>query len=367
MSELDNKMYSNTLALIFLAALLIAGCSDSNNNSDSSEDDASRYLPVEVEIVRTGDLLNFVVATGTVYALYDADVSAETSGRVTEIVRQVGSYVESGQVVVTLDEATQILNLQQSRARLKIAEAAHSKAERDLERMERLFADGDISISEIEQARLLAQQSEGEHELAEATTGLAEKAFDDTRIGAPFDGEITAVYVDVGEAVALGQIVYTVVQTDTVKIKVDVSAADIALVHSGLPAEISTTVFPDTFFAGEVSAVAVKSNQATRTYLVEVLAENYERSLRPGLLADVRIVTGREANAIAIPLDAILRRNGKDVVFVEQNGISHMREVEISSERGSEAVIASGLSAGEKLIVVGQHNLRDGQKVLITE
>jgi membrane fusion protein (multidrug efflux system) len=250
---------------------------------------------------------------------------------------------------------------------LKIAEAAHSKAEKDLERMERLFADGDISESEIEQARLLARQSEGEHELAEATSGLAEKALDDTGIKAPFDGEVTAVYVDVGEAVAMGQIVYTVVQTDTVKIKVDISVADIADVHSGLPVEISTALFPNTFFVGEVSAVAIKANKVTRTYLVEILAENYEHTLRPGLLADVRIVTGRRESAITIPLDAILRRNGKDVVFVEQNGISHMREVEITSERGPEAVIASGLSAGEKLIVVGQHNLRDGQEVLITE
>jgi membrane fusion protein (multidrug efflux system) len=233
--------------------------------------------------------------------------------------------------------------------------------------MKDLHAKEDISENDIEQATLRAVQARGEHELAEAAYGLAKKALDDTDIAAPFDGDVTATYINAGEMVAPGQIVYTIVNADTVKIEVDVSAADVGKIRDELTVEVYVTALPDAIFYGEVSAVAVKANETTRTYRVEIVVENLDHRLRPGMLADVKIQTGRLDDAISVPLDAILQRNGSSVVFVERDGRAAERGVEIAAVYGPSAVISSGLNAGDKLIVVGQHNLHDGRKVLVTD
>jgi membrane fusion protein (multidrug efflux system) len=295
----------------------------------------------------------------------------------------VGSRVREGDAVIQLDGATQRLNFQQSEAQLGIAEAAAAKAEKDLGRMkdlyatakaekdlgrmEDLYAKEDISENDIEQASLRAVQARGEHQLAEAAYGLARKALDDTDVPAPFDGEVTATYINVGEMVAPGQIVYTIVNADTVKIEVDVSAADVGEIRNELSVKVYVTVLPDALFHGEVSAVAVKANETTRTYPVEILVVNLDHRLRPGMLADVKIQTGRQEDAISAPLDAILQRNGSSVVFVEQDGRATERRIEIIAVHGASAVISSGLNVGDRLIVVGQRNLDDGRKVLITD
>lgn len=366
-NEIGHTMKRVSFVLVLTSILLLTGCGGDNKNENSPEMEDAAGIPVMVITVTAMDIVNTVDATGAVDALYDADVSAETSGRVAAIIHDVGSRVREGDAVIQLDGATQRFNFQQSEAQLRIAEAAAAKAEKDLGRMEDLYAKNDISENDIEQASLRAVQACGEHELAEAAYGLAKKALDDTGVAAPFDGEVTATYINVGETVAPGQIVYTIVNADTVKIQVDISAADVSEIRTALSVEVSVTGVPDVLFRGEVNAVAFKANETTRTYLVEILVVNLDHRLRPGMLADVKIQTGRQEDAISVPLDAILQRNGSSVVFVEHDGRATARRVEITAVHGASAVISSGLNAGDRLIVIGQHNLDDGRKVLVTD
>jgi membrane fusion protein (multidrug efflux system) len=366
-NEIGHTMKRVSFVFVLACMLLLTGCGGDNDSENPSEMEDAAGIPVEVITVRAEDIINTVDATGAVDALYDADVSAETSGRVAAIIHDVGSRVKRGDAVIQLDSATQSLNLQQSEAQLTIAEAAVAKAEKDLGRMEDLYAKNNISEDDIEQANLRAVQARGEHELAEAAYGLAKKALDDTGVRAPFEGEVTATYINAGEMVAPGQIVYTIVNAGTVKIEVDVSAADVGEIRNELTVEVYVTALPDVLFYGEVSTVAVKANETTRTYPVEILVENLDRRLRPGMLADVKIQTSRLEDALSVPLDAILQRNGSSVVFVEQDGTATEKRIEITAVHGASAVVSSGLNAGDRLIVVGQHNLDDGRKVLVTD
>jgi RND family efflux transporter MFP subunit len=352
--------------LVGIITLLVVAC-DSEPAENSNVSDEARAVPVEVLIVQRGDVSRYVDAVGTVEALYDADVSAETSGRVLSIASDVGSWVFSGDAVIVLDDETQMLQFESSKAQLDIAEAAHEKAVKDLVRIEELHAARDISESEFEQTRLMAKSAKGEYDLALASYGLANKALDDTHISAPYDGEITAVYVDPGEMVALGQIVFTIVRTDTIEINVEVSIEDALSLWAGMNADIRSRSIPDTIFYGIVHSVSVKASEATKRYPVRVLVPNECGTLLPGMHTDIRIITGNISEAITVPPDAILNRNGKRVVFVVENGVAAMREVSIVAQRSNDVVLSSGIAAGEALVVVGQHSLRDGQKVTITE
>jgi len=352
--------------LLIAVALLLLSCAGEGDNEIDGNGEVTA-VPVEIEIVQARDMQTEIKATGVVRAHYDANVSAETFGRVLRIVNDVGSRVATGDDVIELDDRTQRLDVQKSRAQLDIAAASDSKGQSDLVRMEKLYLTKDISESEIEQARLLAATTRGEHELAKAVLGLAEKALADTRVSAPFDGEITAVYADVGEMIAAGQIAFTVVQIDTLEIRIDISAADISKLAVGQPAVVTVPAFPGDLFHGVVKSIAVKASESTRTYPVEVLLANSSNSIKPGMLANISITIGRQEGVIVVPVSAVLRRNGNTVVFVDVNSTAKSQAVTVSSERGAEAVISSGLSAGDRLIVVGQNSLQDGSAIVVTD
>jgi RND family efflux transporter MFP subunit len=347
--------------------LLIAGCGNSDESSAGDENTVG--TPVEVITVTTSDIVSSIEATGVVEARYDADVSSEAVERVVEIVHDVGSRVSLGEPVIQLDDDRARFNLQQAEAQFSIARVARDKAEKDIKRMRELYAaeDVDVSDSEMEQAELMAEQARGEFELADAALKLSRKALDDTGIRAPFDGVVTATYVNVGEMVVQGQIAYTIVQVDTIEIEVGISGTDIARVRAQLPVEIRTTAIPDRLFRGEVASVALKASEMTRTYAVKILSENMDNGLRPGMLADVSIITGLYEDVIAIPMDAVIQRNGRQTVFVEQSGIAVEREITVTSIHGEQMVISSGISAGERLIVSGQQSLQDGREVIVTD
>lgn len=356
------------ISLGVILILLTAGCGDGDDAS-STGDVNTAGTPVEVVTVTTTDIVSSIDATGVVEARYDADVSAEAAGRVVEIVHDVGSQVSVGEPVIQLDDDRARFNLQQAEAQFSIARVARDKAEKDIKRMRELYVaeDVDVSESEMEQAELMAEQARGEFELADAALKLSQKALDDTGIRAPFDGAVTATYVNVGEMVVQGQIAYTIVQVDTIEIEVGISGTDIAGVRKHLPVEIRTAAIPDRLFRGEVASVALKANEVTRTYAVKILSENMDNDLRPGMLADVSIITGLFEDVIAIPIDAVIQRNGRQTIFVEQGGVAMEREITVASIHGVQMVISNGISAGERLIVSGQQSLQDGRKVIVTD
>lgn len=358
-------MRNIAIAFIFFTLLIVA-C-DGGTADDFDTNTGPQAVPVEVLIVRGGDVSESVDAVGTVEALYDADVSAETSGQLLSIASDVGSWVFSGDAVLLLDDETQMLQLDRIKAQLDIAEAAYEKAVKDLVRIEELHASRDISETEFEQTKLMAKTAKGEYDLALASHALGMKALDDTRISAPFDGEITSVYVDPGEMVTTGQIVYTIVRTDTIEINVEVSIEEALSLWTGMNVDIMSRSIPDTVFYGVVHSVSVKASEATKRYPVRVLVPNACGILLPGMHTDIKIITGNLSNAITVPPDAVLNRNGAKVVFVVENDLAVMKEVSIAAQGSNNIVLSSGIAAGEALVVVGQHSLRDGQEVTITE
>jgi RND family efflux transporter MFP subunit len=351
---------------IMLLATMCLSCGGSGEDGEAVEA-GGKGAPVEVMAVQPGREVLYVKSVGVAEALYDADVSAETSGRVVRIVHDIGERVKEGETVIELEDRVYELRFQSARARMEVAESANDKAQRDLVRMEDLFASHDISVSELEQARLTSKSAGGEYELAVAELGLAEEALDDTRIAAPFDGEITRVHVKIGEIAQVGQMAFTLVQSDTIEVEVALSTEDLQGVEVGQTVEFSSLSLPNFQKSGRVYSISGKASDLTRRYSVEIRAANPEHFVKPGMQLDARIVTGVIENAIVIPLDAVLIRQQTQVVFIQDGPVARQREITVAFQRGDKAVISEGINAGDRLITVGQHNLRDGQKIIVTE
>jgi len=351
--------------LILCLSLVAVSCGGDDSETTPSDNDLSAS-PVEVMVANPQVVTETIEAAGVVRALYDADVSAQTTGELAEILADAGTEVEKGDVILALDDRTQQLDFKRSRAQLDLAAASYEKASLDLARMEELFASNDISESEIEQARLLETRSKSELELAEAAFGLAEKALQDTRISAPFRGMVNSVIPDIGEMVAPGPPVLSIVQIDTVEIGIELSAADMMDITRGQDAWILITSLPDEVFKGVVYTVSPKANEMTRTYRVEIRSANPSHRLKPGMLADITLSVGKVEDVFLVPMDAVLKRNGTIAVFVEKDGIAVFRPVTVHSERGADAIISSGIDPGDNVVIVGQKGLNDGENIRVT-
>ena len=121
------------LLLSGMVALFFISCGKESSDNDNASEEV-RIVPVEVMVVQSEGIIEHVDAVGTAEALYDANVSAETAGRVLEIAADVGSKVRAGDTVIVLDDETQRLQLESSRAQLEIAEASNMKSEKDFAR-----------------------------------------------------------------------------------------------------------------------------------------------------------------------------------------------------------------------------------------
>jgi RND family efflux transporter MFP subunit len=113
--------------------------------------------------------------------------------------------------------------------------------------------------------------------------------------------------------------------------------------------------------------VSSKADPATRTYQAEIRVANPDALLKPGMLADIKLITRTMNDVVTIPGDAIIERDGESVVFVVDGNTASRRKLSVSERIGDRVVITDGVNPGEFLVVVGQHGLSDGNKVIITE
>jgi membrane fusion protein (multidrug efflux system) len=126
---------------------------------------------------------------------------------------------------------------------------------------------------------------------------------------------------------------------------------------------VKVTGFADKTFAGEVYFIDPRVDPSTRTVKVKARIANADGELRPGLFANVELITGARDDALVVPEQAVVPAIDKLTVFVVENGIAHRREVTVGARLPGKVEITSGLKDGEVVVIAGQQKLRDGVPV----
>ena len=140
---------------------------------------------------------------------------------------------------------------------------------------------------------------------------------------------------------------------------------DVAMVSIGDTVFVDLDAYSGRTFEGKVFRIATSAESATRTFATEVELDNADGLLRPGMIARAKFIRKTYENAITVPLFSVLTRNDGRIVFVEEDGVARMHPVEIGFFQGDEVHIVDGLSEGDRLIVLGQRDLRDGDRVAV--
>lgn len=247
-----------------------------------------------------------------------------------------------------------------SRSYLEGFETALAAAEADLA----------VGVGAVQAAASAIEGADAAHASALSGVASAAAALEQERLRmrkgeilSPIDGTVSRVFLEQGENVEANKPLLTLVDTARVKAVFPLPERDAAGFAKGMPADVVVaSVSPDPV-AGKVLLVGVVADPATSTYRMEVDLPNADGRLKAGMLAKLRILRRFVDGAVVVPLFAVMRSEGGMRAFVYDNGTARRREVTVGIIAGDRQQILAGLDPGDRLIVKGQRDLEDGQRV----
>jgi HlyD family secretion protein len=301
---------------------------------------ASGTAPVHYKTapVDRGPITSVVTATGTVNPVVSVQVGSQVSGKIAKLFADFNSIVQEGQILAQIDQQPFQARVRQARASMKSAKgnlekaknmAAQRKRERD--RMAALRpqafvsqADLDLAETNYREAAAHVEVSQAQLEQAEAALAAAELDLGYTTIYSPVNGIVVSRNVDVGQTVAATfqtPILFVIAQDLTkMEVNANVSESDIGGVSEGTRAHFRVDAYPKQFFEGTVTQVrnAPISIQNVVTYDVVITVDNRDLKLKPGMTANVTIVTASKDNPLRVP-NAALRFRMPNVPFEKKS------------------------------------------------
>lgn len=333
----------NCIAFLVIMTVLVS-CGDKKKETESVV-----ITKVAIRTVDASAQPEILSYSGTIEADNTVSLGFSVPGRVNAVNIKEGQHVSKGQLLAAIET-------EEYQNAYTIANAGTEQAADNFKRLDLLYSKGSLPERDHINAKIALAQ-------AKANTSIAFKRLKDTKIYAPFSGIITAKFIERGASAAPGMPAFTIMKTDQVYAKASINENDIAHIKIGVPALIRIASL-DQNFNGKVTIINPSADATTRTFDVKVLLNNYKGSLLPGMISDIKIQTGRTTQAISIPAASIVR-DADDInyVFTAKGKQALRKRVSLGNFKGSEVIVNKGLDNGDKVIVNGQRNLKDGQEI----
>lgn len=351
------QMRSGSFLFFFLAAASLAGCND-----DAAPPPAPRpVLTITITPITTETFGPF---TGTVQARYQTQLGFQTSGRMTARDVYVGDLVRKGQRLAALDPTISQFALTRAKADVVDAEARLTYAQGIAARQVALTASGAASQAALDEAVAGRDTAKARLDQANAALLLAEQQIEYTQLDASFDGVVTSWSAEVGQFVGDGQAVVTIARPDIREAAVDIPDNLIHRVVPGQEFSVRLQSSPQFVARARVREIDPLADPVTRSHRVLLSLQDPVPAFRLG--TTITVTVERDiAPKILVPTTAVLDGNdGRYVWVLAANGASVARRTIIVAGTDNEmTIVGSGLSAGDKVVVVGVHSLHNGQAV----
>ncbi len=344
---------------------------------------ASAPPRVSVAQVKRAPAILKVTLPGRIEAIQEASLFPREGGYIAKISADIGDHVKSGQVLAEIDTPVLDQEIELNKAAIAVADARLKAQQSQLAladvTLERLKSVGDtraVSQQQLDEAQLKRAATKADVAAAEAELAYAQvdgkrlaerKAF--TRITAPFDGKISSRSYDAGALVVADKIdstkpLFRLTRTDQLRVFVDVPQNSAVGLEVDQPAEIRVKELGAKGFKGHVVRKSASFDPTTRTLLTEVLVDNAEGVLAPGMFAEVTIETKRVNAPVMIPSEAlIVRKEGTRVAVVAPDSTVRFVNVVTGRDFGTEIEVLTELKGDEKVALSLSRDLPDGTKV----
>ena len=274
-------------------------------------DNKPRYKTAEAD---RGSIVQFVTATGTLNPVGLVNVGTQVSGTVSELNVDFNARVTRGQVLLKIEPTLLQAVIKQNEASLDAARAQFALADSNYNRSSKLVSQGFISTAALEQLRQTLHAATAQVKVSEALLERARADLANSIIRSPIDGVIIKRTADLGQTVAASFQTPNlfVIARDLKKMQIDtnVSEADVGLLKDGQPVRFVVDAFPERDFDGKVRQFRLAANvtQNVVTYNVVIDVDNPDELLKPGLTAQVRIITANKPEALRVPTAALRYR-----------------------------------------------------------
>ncbi len=359
--------------LVLAIASALAACSKPTDagkkgGKDSKSDKPAVQLSISPEdtlTLQTNALASGPVVTGSVQPERKADLRAEVSAVVLQVLKENGDIVKQGDVLVKLDETAIRDSLSSADASARSAAQALDQADRQLARMKTLRASGMTSAQAMDDAEVRRNSAASEVAAAHSRAATARQQLSRTAVRAPFDGVVSDRKVSAGDTASPGKELVKVIDPASMRFEGRVSADRIAEVKVGQPVSFRVNGYAGQEFRGNVKRVDPAANEVTRQ--VEVLVAFAPNSQRPrvsGLYGEGRIES-ESAPALMLPEGALVKAGDKAYAWRIKGNVLNKAELVIGTrdQRTGNYEVRSGLAAGDIVLRTPSSAFKDGQKV----
>jgi membrane fusion protein, multidrug efflux system len=340
------------IALVVLA-IIVFRLSTNYKKINASKDVITdlAYVSVNVSPVLKMSISDSLRLTGFMEAFSEIDIAAEAQGTITSLNAALGQEKSKGSVIATIDDKLKKLDVQ-------TASISIAKLKKDLERNTNLFKGGTITEQQLNDAQ-------NSYDNAEIQLEQAEKLLADATIKSPISGVITKKQVEEGEYINIGSPIVTIIDISMLRIKLNVSEANVYQLKLNDKAIITTDVYRGVTFEGNISFISSQGDES-HNYPVEiVITNNSKYPLKSGTFANVMIKLPMAEEALYIPRESLLGSITDAEVYIAENNKAVLKKIVVGNGNDKYLQIISGLKEGEEVIVNGQINLSENKAIKI--
>ncbi|PQP01000.1 efflux RND transporter periplasmic adaptor subunit [Massilia phosphatilytica] len=307
--------------------------------------------------------------TGSLAPLAQATVKSKVSGIVLSTAVQEGMDVKAGQVIAQLDPAEARARVAQQQAMLADAQARLALAKKNMTNSASLLKQNFIAQNAYDTSANAVDLAQAAVDSARAQLDLARIALADTTIHAPLSGVVSKRHAQAGEKLAPDSPVFSIVDLKHLTLDAQVPASDIPRIQVGQDVQFKVDGFDGRTFTGKVARINPATEAGSRAMIVYVDVANPDDLLRAGMFAKGTVVTEKSAAHPLLPLGAVRKDNGRDVVYRIDNGKVVAQPVTLGLRNQDEGVVEAleGVDAGMTVLAVPLDGIKPGSKVKLPD
>lgn len=343
------KIHNLCACLLLMAVFVISGC----NSNKTTNEQTNVSVPVVVKQVIKISVDNEIAVSGNIEGRKTVKLGFLVAGKVNYIAAGEGASLEAGQLLASLDP-------ENYKIAKEMADANLDQVLDDYNRLRMMHERKSVAESDFSKVTNTLK-------LARAQQRLQRKNLSDTKLYSPIKGVLLKKGTEVGEIIAVGLPVFVVSDIGIVNVNASVPETDLQQVKIGSAAAVYISSI-DSTFPGKVVEVGSLAEPTTRSFTVKIELKNPNLIIRPGMTAEIKMMSGRKTDIIAVPGEAVLRDlDNTSYVFVadEVRKQAFRRKISLGRMAGNNIEVTSGVSPNEWVIVGGQHKLNNGSSITL--